>query len=224
MESISEINGLNLLSDTDLNVLSVGISTGCSAEIKFALKNPNCHITATTIDENGIKIAQEKVDKEGLNNRIILKLEDISKKTDYLNNYFDYIYARLVLHYLSNQQLEFALNELYRILKVKGKLFVVVRSVNAWEANLDGTTYDEETGFTKHPDIRTYGTPDVKYCYRRLHTEESISSFLENAGFEVEYTKVYNEFLSPDFNRENMNDKPSELVEALAVKKRIRKL
>lgn len=65
---------------------------------------------------------------------------------------------------------------------------------------------------------------NVKYCYRRLHTEESISSFLKNAWFNVEYTRVYDEFLSPDFNRENMNDKPSELIEALAVKKMVRKL
>lgn len=122
------------------------------------------------------------------------------------------------MHYLSNQQLEFALTEIYRILKENGKLFVVVRSQNAWEAKLDGTTYDPETGFTKHPDIRTYKTENVKYCYRRLHTEESIKEFLEKAGFSVEYAKVYDEYLSPDFNRAKMNDKASELIEVLAIK------
>jgi len=224
MESLSENNGINLLTENDLNILSVGISTGCLAEIKFARKNPNCQVIATTIDENGIKIAQEKVNKEDLNNQITLKLEDVSKKSNYSDNYFDYIYARLVLHYLNNQELEFALSELYRVLKENGKIFVVVRSINAWEAKLNGTTYDEKTGFTKHPDIRTYGNPDVKYCYRRLHTEESIANFLKNAGFEVQYTKVYDEFLSPDFNRDKMNDKPSELIETLGVKKLVRKL
>ena len=218
MESISEKNGLEIIEENDLNILSIGISTSGSAEIKMAKKNPNSKIIATTIDEKGLNIVKEIIDKENLNKQIEVKLEDVTKISNYPDNYFDYIYARLVLHYLNNKDLENALEELNRILKPNGKIFIVVRSTNAWEAKLDGTTYDEETGFTKHPDIRTYGTPDVKYCYRRLHTEESIKDFLEKANFKVKYTKVYDEYLSPDFDRKNMNDKTSELIEVLAIK------
>lgn len=218
MESISEKNGLELIEENDLNILSIGISTSGSAEIKMAKKNPYSKIIATTIDEKGLNIVKEIIDKENLNNQIEVKLEDVTKKSNYQDNYFDYIYARLVLHYLNNKDLENALEELNRVLKPNGKIFIVVRSTNAWEAKLDGTTYDEETGFTKHPDIRTYGTPDVKYCYRRLHTEESIKEFLEKAKFKVKHTKVYDEYLSPDFDRKNMNDKASELIEVLATK------
>lgn len=39
MESISEKNGVNLLEKKDLKVLSIGISTSGSAEIKMAEKN-----------------------------------------------------------------------------------------------------------------------------------------------------------------------------------------
>ncbi len=218
MESISEKNGLEIIEENDLNILSIGISTSGSAEIKMAKKNPNSKIIATTIDEKGLNVVKEIIDKENLNNQIEVKLEDVTKKSNYPDNYFDYIYARLVLHYLNNKDLENALEELNRVLKPNGKIFIVVRSTNAWEAKLDGTTYDEETGFTKHPDIRTYGTPDVKYCYRRLHTEESIKDFLEKANFKVKHTKVYDEYLSPDFDRKNMNDKASELIEVLAIK------
>lgn len=218
MESISEKNGLELIEEKDINILSIGISTSGSAEINMAKKKPNSKIIATTIDEKGLNIVKEIIDKEKLNNQIEVKLEDVTKKSNYPDNYFDYIYARLVLHYLNNQDLEFALNELYRILKTEGKIFIVVRSTNAWEAKLDGTTYDETTGFTKHPDIRTYGTPNVKYCYRRLHTEESITNFLEKSNFKLKHTKVYDEYLSPDFDRKNMNDKASELIEVLAIK------
>ena len=218
MESISEKNGLELIEVNDHNILSIGISTSGSAEIKMAKKNPDSKIIATTIDEKGLNVVKEIINKENLNNQIEVKLEDVTKKSNYQDNYFDYIYARLVLHYLNNKDLENALEELNRILKPNGKIFIVVRSTNAWEAKLDGTTYDEETGFTKHPDIRTYGTPDVKYCYRRLHTEESIKDFLEKANFKVKYTKVYDEYLSPDFDRKNMNDKTSELIEVLAIK------
>ena len=108
----------------------------------------------------------------------------------------------------------------YKLLRIKkdGKLYIVVRSLNAWEAKLDGSSYDEKTGLTKHPDLRTYGTENVKYCYRRLHSEESISDFLNKAGFKIKYTKVYDEYLSIDYERKNMNNKASELIEVLAIK------
>ena len=36
MESISEKNGLELIEEKDINILSIGISTSGSAEIKMA--------------------------------------------------------------------------------------------------------------------------------------------------------------------------------------------
>lgn len=218
MQSISEINGVNLVDKNDINILSVGISTAGTAEIMMANKNPKCHIIATTIDKKGIESTRRIITEQNLTKRIELKIEDISQKLDYKNEYFDYVYARLVLHYLDNNQLENALSEINRILKKDGKLYIVVRSLNAWEAKLEGASYDKKTGLTKHPDLKTYGTENVKYCYRRLHSEESISDFLKKAGFKIEYTKVYEERLSIDYERKNMNDKASELIEVLAIK------
>ena len=210
MLSISEKNGIDLLEEKDINILSVGISTAGAAEIEMAKKNPKSHIIATTIDEDGMKNTQKIIKDFKLEERIELKIEDITKKLDYKDESFDYVYARLVLHYLDNQ--------INRILKKNGKLFVVVRSVNAWEAKLEGPSYDEETGLTKHPDLRTYGTDNVKYCYRRLHSEGSIREFLEKAGFLVKHIKTYEECLSVDYDRKNMNEKVSELIEVLATK------
>lgn len=218
IKSISEINGIELVNEKDLNILSVGISTAGNAEIEMAKRNPKTHIIATTIDENGIKLTREAIIKQGLEDRIELKIEDISEKLAYSNDYFDYVYARLVLHYLDNEKLKNALSEIYRVLKRNGKLYVVVRSINAWEAKLDGSSYDEKTGLTKHPDLRTYGTDNVKYCYRRLHSKESIKEFLEEAGFKIEHIKEYEEYLSVDYNRKQINEKPSELIEVLAKK------
>ena len=45
-----------------------------------------------------------------------------------------------------------------------------------------------------------------------------IREYLIKSKFKVEYTKVYNEYLSPDFDRKSLNDKASELIEALAIK------
>lgn len=218
MNSISEKNGINLINSNDLKILSVGISTAGNAEIEMIKKNPNCHIIATTIDQNGLELTKKIIEEKGLKESIDLKLEDISEKLEYSNNYFDYVYARLVLHYLDNEQLKNALSEIYRVLNNNGKLYVVVRSQNAWEAKLNGSSYDEKTGMTKHPDLKTYGTENVKYCYRRLHSKESITDFLIQAGFKVEYVKEYDEYLSVDYDRKNMNKNASELIEVLARK------
>ena len=40
----------------------------------------------------------------------------------------------------------------------------------------------------------------------------------KEAVIKVKHTKVYDEYLSPDFDRKNMNDKASELIEVLATK------
>ncbi len=218
MLSISEMNGINKLENSDKMILSVGISTNGRAEIEMAKRNKDCTIIATTLDEIGIKETAEILKKEGFAERINLRLEDISKKQNYGDETFDYIYARLVLHYLDNESLKNCLLELNRILKDNGKLYVVVRSINAWEAKLDGSSYDNITGLTKHPDLRTYGTPNVKYCYRRLHSPESIRYFLEMAGFSIQYIDVYDEILSIDYQRQNMNEKPSELIEVYSKK------
>lgn len=124
--SISEEHGINLIESEDKNILSIGISTAGSAEIEMARKNPNSYIIATTIDNKGLEFTKSIIIQEGLQDRIELKIEDISKKLPYNDNYFDFIYARLVLHYLDNKQLEKSLSEIYRVMKYDSKFFIVV--------------------------------------------------------------------------------------------------
>lgn len=216
--SISEEHGINLIKEKDENILSVGISTAGSAEIKMARENPNRHIIATTIDTRGVEITKNNIIQEGLEDRIELKIEDISEKLPYTDNYFDFIYARLVLHYLSNMQLENALSEIYRVMKENSKFFIAVRSLDEWEAKLEGSSFDEETGFTRYPDIRTIGTDNVKYICRRLHSKDSIREFLLKAGFKIDYIQEYEEYLYRDYERIDKNPKPSKIIEVCASK------
>ena len=141
-----------------------------------------------------------------------------SEKLPYDDNYFDFIYARLVLHYLNDMQLEKALSEVYRVMKEDGKFFIAVRSLEEWEAKLEGSTFDEKTGFTKYPDIKTIGTDNVRYIYRRLHSKDSIEQFLLKAGFKIEYTEEYEEYLYRDFERINKNPKPNKIIEVCVSK------
>lgn len=156
--------------------------------------------------------------KEGLEDRIELKIEDISKKLPYRDNYFDFVYARLVLHYLDNKQLEKSLSEIYRVMKCDSKFFIAVRSIEEWEAKLEGSTFNEETGITKYPDIKTLGTDKVRYIERRLHSKDSMKQYLLKAGFKIDYIQEYEEYLYRDYERIEVNPKPNKIIEVCARK------
>lgn len=205
--SISEENGINALADDAKSVYSVGISTGGVAEIRMAKKHPECRIVATTIDNRGAEFAKVQVDNAGLSQRIEIKIEDVSKTLPYPAAYFDYIYARLVLHYLPKSELQAALKELFRVLKENGKLFVVVRSVECPEAQDKSAHYDAETGMTTYASYSRY-----------FHTDESIQNYLNEAGFSIKHVKSYQEQLCVDFKRTTPAKQIDSLIEVLALK------
>ncbi len=216
--STSEEHGINLITEKDLNILSIGISTAGSAEIKMAEKNRNSHIIATTIDKEGLNYTKNIIEQYGLSDRIEIKLEDVSEKMPYNDEFFDFIYARLVLHYLDNENLRKALKEIKRVMKKHGRLYIVVRSRDEWEAKLEGATYDENTGITKYPQYDTLGTDKVEYLYRRLHTVDSLSSFLVEEGFDIKYIKEYKEQSYKDYKRTEKVKYPNSLIECLCEK------
>lgn len=216
--SKSEENGINLITANDLNILSIGISTAGSAEIKMAEKNPNSHIIATTIDKEGLNYTKNIIEQYGLSDRIETKLEDVSEKMPYNDELFDFVYARLVLHYLDNENLRKALKEIKRVMKKHGRLYIVVRSRDEWEAKLEGATYDENTGITKYSKYDTLGIDNVEYLYRRLHTVDSLSSFLVAEGFDIKYIKEYEEQSYKDYKRTEKVKYPNSLIECLCEK------
>ena len=62
------------------------------------------------------------------------------------------------------------------------------------------------------------GTDNVEYLYTRLHSKESISEFLNEAGFKIEYIKEYEEYLYRDYERTKINEKPNSIIEVGASK------
>ncbi len=216
--SISEKNGIQLVKSSFKNILSIGISTAGSAEIEMSKIAPSSHIIATTIDVEGMNYTKKIIEEEGLDTQIELKLEDVSEKMPYKDEQFDFVYARLVLHYLDNTKLEKALKEIKRVLKPKGLFYIVVRSRNEWEAKLEGTTYDEKTGITKYPVYETLGTKNVKYLYRRLHTIDSLKEFLLKENFNIKYVKEYKEECYKDYKRTEKVEFPNTIIECLVEK------
>lgn len=211
--SQSEENGIKAVSADALNVYSVGVSTAGAAEIRMATENAKRKIVASTIDGNGARIIEKYINEHGCTNQIAVKLEDVSGKLPYPNNFFDYIYARLVLHYLPKSGLESALANLHRILKSSGKIFIAVRSIKSQNATEKTSVYDDKTGMTTY---LSKSDPSVKK-QRFFHTPDSISGYVIAAGFQVDYVSEYKEIIYSDFERKG---RPSEepLIELLATK------
>ncbi|MGH7240743.1 MAG: class I SAM-dependent methyltransferase [Candidatus Saccharimonadales bacterium] len=217
--SPTEEAGIAAMPQNAEHVLSVGISTGGVAEMRMVEQNPRLGLIATTVDEAGLSQAKEMIAAAGLSSKIDARLEDVSQPLPYPAEYFDYIYARLVLHYLSKQALDSTLTELKRVLKPSRQLFVVVRSVDCPDAHSEGATYDEATGFTtyQHP-VSLQGEQDNRSTKRYFHTEESIRDHMVGAGFKVEYVKSLNEQLFADFMRKTISPHTDRLVELLVTK------
>lgn len=209
--STSEDHAMAILTESDQWVYSVGISTGGVAEMRMAELSPHRQIIATTIDAEGAKFAQQSIRKKGFPDQVVVKIEDVSQSLPYPDESFDFIYARLVLHYLTKAQLAQALSELHRILKSQGKLFVVVRSTECHEANSPNSRYDPATGFT------TYTSAGVSYS-RYFHTEKSIQDYLVSHQFSITQTQSYKEQLYVDFQRTKPASQVDSLIEVIASK------
>lgn len=215
--SISEENGLSKLRSTDNLIFSPGISTAGFAEIRMVKDNPNRKVIATTIDQKGQEFANKTIKKLGYEKQIETKLEDLSKEWNYPENYFDFIYARLVLHYLSKAGLDKVLKNFSKSIKNGGLLFVVVRSVKNVDQNDKNVSYDPETCFTTVKYYDDSGKIEGE-SKRYFHTPESISEHLKLAGFSIVELKEYQERLYKDFMRKEISPVEDFVIEVLCKK------
>jgi len=179
--------------------------------------NPNRKVIATTVDQKGLEFANETINKLGYEKQIETKLEDLSRDWNYPENYFYFIYARLVLHYLSKVDLYKVLNNFSNSIKNDGLLFVVVRSVKNIDQNDKNVSYDPETCFTTIKYYHSNGQVEgeSKRCF---HTPETISEHLKKAGFTILEIKEYQERLYKDFMRKEISPVEDFIIEVLCKK------
>lgn len=214
--SISEEHGLELITDKYLSIFSPGISTGGLAEIRMALNNPTRKITTTTIDEEGLEISKENIKEMELETNIIAKYQDLTKEFPYEKNTFDFIYARLILHYLNYQQLDKTLENFYNSLKKSGLFFIVLRSAKnlKWKKNVSKpdpiTKVVREPYYNDNKEVIGWGET-------YFHTVKTISEHLNKHNFKIKYVKEFQETLYADFMR-TIPTKPNDLIEVLCIK------
>lgn len=216
--SKSEKRGLKLLKPSMKNILSIGISTGGSAEINMAKICPNAKIITTTVDEKGLQYSIDKMSQFKEYKQIEAKIEDVSKPMGYENDTFDFIYARLVLHYLNKEELNKALKELYRVLKPNGTIFIVARNTKEWEIAKKEyiVEYDEDTNMTTY---YVQGKKD-EIAKRQFLSEEQLEKVLTEHNFKIKRIKSYKEKLYTDYERtkKNQSKKANSLTEVVAYK------
>lgn len=215
--SISEEHGLAALPKNAFSIYSVGVSTAGAAEIRMAQADPRRHIVATTIDKQGVADSQAIIEQQGLDKQIEVKLEDAAQKLPYASDTFDYIYARLVLHYLTKQQLPDTLAEFLRVLKPGGTLFVVVRSTKNIDASPPrASNYDDHSGLTTYTTRPNTELAEVRK--RFFHTPESITQYVRDAGFTITHYEQYDERLFHDYGRTIPAQHSDNLLEVIATK------
>ncbi len=209
--SLSENNGIAALSSQDKLVYSVGISTGGASEMRMAKSAPHRRVIATTMDPVGAAFAQNQIKHAGLCKQIDVRIENVAEPLPYPNEHFDFIYARLVLHYLSKSELDRALGELHRILKTSGRIFIVMRSIDTPDARSKDSLFDPQTGMTT-------SFSNGLTARRCFHSEESIQQHLTSAGFQIQHLSSYEEQLCLDFHRTKPAEDVDVLIEMIARK------
>lgn len=212
--SPTEKYGLGLLTEADKSVLSVGISTAGAAEIQMAQRLCERRIIATTIDRSGVGLAQDAVKNAGVSDQVEVRIEDIASNLPYADETFDFIYARLVLHYLPKQQLEKAVQNIARVLRGGGKLYAVVRSVDCLEAKDPKSLYDSTTCMTTY---HTIDHSDVT-ASRYFHSDVSITDVLTRHGFVIDELTHVKEALAFGFERDELSSHEDDLIQLIARK------
>lgn len=212
MESISEDRGLALLTIDDLNVLSLGISTAGIAEIRMAEQHPKRHIIATTIDEKGILFTKGIIEQHGISDeQIELKNENVTKPMPYDDNSFDFIYSRLCLHYVDDNDMKSALKEIKRVLKPNKKIFIALQSLESLK-KLKDPIFIKETGMTRY--VR--GIDEVRY--RRFYSQDDFREVVKDSGLKIISMCEYMELTCSDYERQKPSSKPSGILEIVLTK------
>lgn len=169
--------------DPNALVLDAGGGTGRWA-IRMAKKG--CKVILTDISKGMLKVAAKRVEKEGVQHKIIIKMADITK-TGFADETFDMILCEHVLFVFKEPDI--VINELKRILKKQSRLIVSAqnRYVQSLSSLSDKPTPSNVNNAFKILLCEKYNsmTEDGKVKIYTW-TPEEFRTILERNGFYVE--------------------------------------
>lgn len=127
-------------------------------------------------DFSEVAIDQDK--KRYNNGNLTFKVMDISLPIPFIDNEFDVVYARLSLHYFSNEATKAIFKELHRILKPNGYLCFICKSTH--DPLYGAGTEIEKDMYEKNGHVRHFFNEEyVKLC---LGNNFSIHKIQEDKG------------------------------------------
>ena len=108
------------LNDT---LLDIGMGTGT---FTILCAKRGAKVTGIDFSEKMLKVAQENIKNEGVNENIqIIKMPIINLDKEFMDNSFDTITAILCFSELYSKEQDFALDQIFRMLKDDGQLILV---------------------------------------------------------------------------------------------------
>ena len=127
--SLSAKKALKLFQEKKIDKI-VEIGAGLGRDTIFFAKN-SIHTTALDYSSSGIKIINQKTNKENLSNYVSTKLFDVRKKLPFEDNSIEACYSHMLYCMaLTTNDLEKLNNEIQRILKPGGINVYTVRHTN----------------------------------------------------------------------------------------------
>jgi demethylmenaquinone methyltransferase/2-methoxy-6-polyprenyl-1,4-benzoquinol methylase len=103
-------------------LLEIAIGTAENS-ILLAKQNPNINIVGIDLSMEMLKIAQNRIYNENINNIELKKMDAMNIEFD--DQTFDYIVISLLLHEISENNANIILSECLKVLKNNGKLYII---------------------------------------------------------------------------------------------------
>ncbi|KXB02449.1 hypothetical protein AKJ45_03510 [candidate division MSBL1 archaeon SCGC-AAA261F19] len=163
--------GLELLNPrSGEEILEVGFGTGCALVDIARLVGKEGKVYGVDISEKMVKLAEERVEKEGLSDRVELSKGD-ARELSYEDNKFDRVYMAETLELFSAPDITKVLDEIKRVLKNVGCLGIV-------SMNREG---NENSKF-----VRVYEWLHQKFPRYLNCRPIYVADVLRNSGYEIE--------------------------------------
>jgi demethylmenaquinone methyltransferase/2-methoxy-6-polyprenyl-1,4-benzoquinol methylase len=164
-------------------VLEIGFGTGHSLVELARMVGPDGSVFGVDISEGMLRVAANRVEKEGFEDRISLKLASIPP-IPYQDGQFDAVTLSFTLELFPDRLVEEVLREIQRILRPEGRLGVVAMSVPL-DGSSDGLMEKAYKWMHRHfPHIVDCRPIDANRC-------------LETAGFSVNDQSVMSIWTMP---------------------------
>ena len=127
--SLPAKKSLELFKESKISKI-VELGAGLGRDTIFFAKN-SIHVTAVDYSSSGLKVINDKAQKQSLSNLISTKLFDVRKKLPFEDNSIEACFSHMLYCMaLTTEELKYLNNEICRVLKPNGINIYTVRHIN----------------------------------------------------------------------------------------------